>query len=191
MKIVTALKVLARLAAREDFARLTAPAAHPLIAAYLEQREDLARFCRASGDVDDVLQDIYLKVSTLDPDPPPDNPRAFLFRLTSNLLMDRWRSGQRSANRDAQWRQLNHETGAAEDLDAAPSAEAVVAGREKLARLLAALDTLPAKTQTVFRLHKFDGVSYADVAVQMGISRSSVEKHMMDALRVFSRKVQP
>ena len=132
MKIVTALKVLARLAAREDFARLTAPAAHPLIAAYLEQREDLARFCRArlggaSGDVDDVLQDIYLKVSTLDPDPPPDNPRAFLFRLTSNLLMDRWRSGQRSANRDAQWRQLNHETGAAEDLDAAPSAEAVVA----------------------------------------------------------------
>ncbi len=33
MKIVTALKVLARLAAREDFARLTAPAAHPLIAA--------------------------------------------------------------------------------------------------------------------------------------------------------------
>lgn len=107
MKIVTALKVLARLAAREDFARLTAPAAHPLIAAYLEQREDLARFCRArlggaSGDVDDVLQDIYLKVSTLDLDPSPDNPRAFLFRLTSNLLMDRWRSGQRSANRDAQ-----------------------------------------------------------------------------------------
>ena len=47
MKIATALKVLARLAAREDFARLTAPAAHPLIAAYLEQREDLARFCRA------------------------------------------------------------------------------------------------------------------------------------------------
>ena len=47
MKIVTALKVLARLAAPEDFARLTAPAAHPLIAAYLAQREDLARFCRA------------------------------------------------------------------------------------------------------------------------------------------------
>jgi len=196
MKIVTALKVLACLAAREDFARLTAPAAHLLIAAYFEQREDLARFCRArlggaSGDVDDVLQDIYLKVSTLDPDPPPDNPRAFLFRLTSNLLMDRWRSGQRSANRDAQWRQLNHETGAAEDLDAAPSAETVVAGREKLARLLAALETLPPKTQSVFRLHKFEGVSYADVAVQMGISRSSVEKHMMDALRVLSRKVQP
>ena len=45
---------------------MTAPSAHPLIAAYLEQREDLARFCRArlggaSGDVDDVLQDIYIK----------------------------------------------------------------------------------------------------------------------------------
>jgi RNA polymerase sigma-70 factor (ECF subfamily) len=175
---------------------LTAPAAHPLIAAYLEQREDLARFCRArlggtSGDVDDVLQDAYLKVSALDPALTPDNPRAFLFRLTSNLLMDRWRSGQRAAARDTQWRQINHETGPAEDLDAAPSAEAIVAGREKLARLLAVLESLPPKTQTVFRLHKFDGVSYADVAAQLGISRSSVEKHMMDALRVLARKVQP
>lgn len=182
--------------AREDFACLTAPAAHPLIAAYLEQREELARFCRArlggaSGDVDDVLQDIYIKVSALDPDPPPDNPRAFLFRLTSNLLMDRWRSSHRATNRDTQWRQINHEVGAAEDLDAAPSAEAVVAGRERLARLVAALDALPPKTQTVFRLHKFDGVSYADIAAQLGVSRSSVEKHMMDALRVLARKVQP
>ncbi|WP_428156101.1 RNA polymerase sigma factor [Brevundimonas sp.] len=175
---------------------MTAPAAHPLVAAYLEQREELARFCRArlggaSGDVDDVLQDVYLKVSALNPDPPPDNPRAFLFRLTSNLLMDRWRSSQRAANRDTQWRQINHEVGVAEDLDAAPSAEAVVAGRERLARLVAALDTLPPKTQTIFRLHKFDGVSYADIAAQLGVSRSSVEKHMMDALRILARKVQP
>jgi len=175
---------------------LTAPSAHPLIAAYLEQREDLARFCRArlggaSSDIDDVLQDIYLKVAALDPSIQPDNPRAFLFRLTSNLLMDRWRSGQRAVHRDSEWRRLNHEVGASEDLEGAPSAEAVVAGRERLACLVAALETLPSKTQTVFRLHKFEGVSYADVAAQLGISRSSVEKHMMDALRVLARKVQP
>jgi len=181
---------------REDFAFLTAPDAHPLIAAYLKQREDLARFCRArlggaSGDVDDVLQDVYLKVSSLDPDVRPDNPRAFLFRLTSNLLMDRWRSAQRAAARDSEWRQINHETGPGEDLDAGPSAEAVVAGREKLTRLISALETLPSKTQTIFRLHKFDGVSYGDIAAQLSISRSSVEKHMMDALRSLARKVQP
>ena len=175
---------------------MTAPAAHPLVAAYLEQRQDLARFCRArlggaSGDVDDLLQDLFLKVSALPADTPVDNPRAFLFRLLSNLMLDRWRSGQRAAARDSAWRQINHQTGAVEDLDDAPSAEAVVAPRERLARLVAALETLPHKTRTIFRLHKFDGVSYADIASQLDISRSSVEKHMMEALRVLARKAQP
>lgn len=175
---------------------MTAPAAHPLVAAYLEQRQDLARFCRArlggtSGDVDDLLQDLYLKVSALPADTPVDNPRAFLFRLLSNLMLDRWRSGQRAAARDSAWRQINHQTGVVEDLDDAPSAEAVVASRERLARLVAALEILPSKTRTIFRLHKFDGVSYADIAGQLDISRSSVEKHMMEALRVLARKAQP
>ena len=175
---------------------MTAPAAHPLITAYLEQREDLARFCRArlggaSSDVDDLLQDLYLKVSAMPADTQIDHPRAFLFRLISNLMLDRWRSGQRAAARDSAWRQINHATGALEDVDDAPSAEAVVAGRERLSRLVAALADLPTKTQTIFRLHKFDGVSYADIALRLDISRSSVEKHMMDALRVLSRKVQP
>lgn len=175
---------------------MTAPAAHPLIAAYLEQREDLARFCRArlggaSSDVDDLLQDLYLKVSAMPADTQIDHPRAFLFRLISNLMLDRWRSGQRAAARDSAWRQINHATGALEDVDDAPSAEAVVAGRERLSRLVAALADLPTKTQTIFRLHKFDGVSYGDIALRLDISRSSVEKHIMDALRVLARKVQP
>lgn len=173
---------------------MNAPNAHPLIAAYLEQREDLARFFQArlagkSGDVDDLLQDLYLKLSGLDPQTRIDNPRAFLFRLASNLLMDRWRSGRRSAERDSEWRRSNHVVGPVEDVDDAPSAEAVVVGRERLARLVAALSGLPPKTQTVFRLHKFDGVGYAEIATRLGISRSSVEKHMMDALRVLARKV--
>lgn len=174
---------------------MNAPDAHPLIAAYLEQREDLARFFRArlsgagEGDVDDLLQDLYLKVSGLAPQARIDNPRAFLFRLASNLMMDRWRSGRRAATRDGDWRQVNHAVGAGEDIDDTPSAEAVVAGRERLARLVAAVETLPPKTRTVFRLHKFEGVSYADIAAQMAISRSSVEKHMMEALRVLARKV--
>jgi len=117
-------------------------------------------------------------------------PRAYLYRLASNLMMDRWRSGRRSAARDAAWRTVTHESGPAGDLDDAPSAEAVVAGRERLGILLAALEDLPEKTKTIFRLHKFDGFSYGEVAENLNVSRSTVEKHMMDALRILAAKVR-
>lgn len=110
---------------------MNAPDAHPLIAAYLEQREDLARFFQArlagkSGDVDDLLHGLDLKLSGLDPQARSDNPRAFLFKLASNLLMDRWRSGRCSAERDSEWRRSNHVVSPVEDVGDAPSAEAVV-----------------------------------------------------------------
>lgn len=172
---------------------MNAPAAQDLIAAYLEQREQLGRFFRArlgpQADVEDLLQDLYMKVSVVAPSHEVREPRAFLYRLASNLMMDRLRSSRRSAVRDGAWRLVTHATDRSEDTDDAPSAEAIVAGRQRLARLTAAVETLPAKTAKVFRLHKFEGLSYAEVAVRLEISRSSVEKHMMDALRYLSAKV--
>lgn len=172
---------------------MTAPAAQDLIAAYLEQRELLGRFFRArlgaQADVEDLLQDLYLKVSAIEPDRQVREPRAYLYRLASNLMMDRWRSGRRSAIRDGAWRLATHATGPSEDLDDAPSAETVVAGRQRLALLTRAVSELPDKTSIVFRLHKFEGLSYAEVAERLGISRSSVEKHMMEALRYLAAKV--
>jgi len=171
---------------------LTAPAGHDLVAAYLEQRDALRRFFRArlgaQADVEDLLQDLYLKVSAATGQDVRD-PRAWLYRLSSNLMMDRLRSGRRATARDGAWRQVSHAVGPSEDLHDAPDAEQVVAGRERLAALVTALSDLPAKTQQVFRMHKFEGLSYAEVASRLGISRSSVEKHMMDALRLLSRRV--
>lgn len=141
------------------------------------------------ADVEDLLQDLYLKVAGIDAGAEVREPRAYLYRLASNLMMDRWRSGRRSAARDTAWREVAHVRGPTEDLDDAPSAEAVVAGRERLARLMTALDRLPDKTKTIFRLHKFEGLSYADVARTLDVSKSTVEKHMMDALRVLSARV--
>ncbi|MGO4410732.1 MULTISPECIES: RNA polymerase sigma factor [unclassified Brevundimonas] len=170
------------------------PTGHRLVVTYFEQKEALARLFRArlgpSGEIEDLMQDLYLKVAGLDSAMEVRDCRAFLYRLASNLMMDRWRSGRSSAARDGAWRLANHATGGGEDMADAPSAEAVVAGRERLAALMAALTHLPPKTQTVFRLHKFDGLSYAEVAARLEISRSSVEKHMMDALRVLSARVQ-
>ena len=58
-----------------------------------------------------------------------------------------------------------------------------IAGRERLALMLAIVDTLPPKCAQAFRLHKFDGLTHQQVALAMGISRSAVEKHISAALK--------
>lgn len=172
---------------------MTAPAAHPLLPGYFSQRDALARFFRARtgrpADVDDLMQDLYLKVIAVDPATEVRDPNAFLYRLASNLMADRWRSDRRGAARDGAWRQITVTTGVGEDVAELPTGEAVVIGRQRLALLLGVVDGLPDKTRRIFRLHKFDGLSYAQVAERLNISRSSVEKHMMDALKILMARV--
>ena len=88
-----------------------------LVEAYFAYREDLQRFIaarlgRSGQDVDDVLQDLYLKASVVGPEAQVRDPRAYLYRLASNLMMDRWRSGRRAAARDGAWRQISAGEGA-------------------------------------------------------------------------------
>lgn len=175
-----------------------APSAEPapgLLETYLDQRKAIIQFFRArmgsEADVEDLLQELYLKVAEHDPGHTVQSPRAYLYRLASNLLVDRWRAWQRSRIRDNVWRQTTRTLGIAEDVDDAPSPEAVLLDRDRLGQLLGVIASLPQRTQTIFRLHKFEGFSHAEVAKRLDISRSAVEKHMMDALRALVEKMEP
>ncbi|GAA0217208.1 RNA polymerase sigma-70 factor (ECF subfamily) [Brevundimonas nasdae] len=166
-----------------------------LVETYLLQRQAMTRFFQsrlgAEADVEDLVQELYLKVIALDAEQAQvQNPRAYLYRLASNLLIDRWRGWQRSRQRDTAWRDAAHVEGVTPEADGAPSPEAIVIDRDRLERIVRVVQKLPARTQSIFRLHKFDGVSHAEVAARLGISRSSVEKHMMDALRAITEKLE-
>lgn len=168
----------------------TAPS--PLTLAYIARRKDMRRFfsvrTRASADVEDLMQDLFLKVQRVDGDA-IENPSAYLYRLASNLLLDRLRARRRSQARDADWRRVNHTALDGADIADAPDTEAVVDARLRLERLAQALADLPPRTRQVFRLHKFDGLTHAQTAEQLGVSRSAVEKHMTRALRHLLAKV--
>jgi RNA polymerase sigma-70 factor (ECF subfamily) len=156
-----------------------------LLASYLERRDDLRRFFLArlgpDADVEDLVQDLYLKVVSLG-DEPVRNPPAFLYRLASNLMLDRLRQKRRSNIRDADWRSSNQASIGPVDVADTPDAEAAVIARQRLDKVLAALASLSPRTRQIFKLHKIDGLSYVQTAEALGITKSAVEKQISLAL---------
>ena len=70
-----------------------------------------------------------------------------------------------------------------------PPADQAMIARERLDLILAAIEGLPAPVREAFRLHKLEGLSHAETAEAMGVSRSSVEKYIMTSLRRIAQRV--
>lgn len=155
--------------------------------AYLERREALLRYFAArtgsSADAEDLLQELWLKVASAPDSEEVRNPGAYLFKQAFNLMLDKARQRRRAMVRDGVYRGLSVESVGGEDRVDAPTAEQAVVGRQSLKRLLDRLQRLPAKTREAFRLHKFEGLSQGETAQRMGVSKSSVERWMSDALK--------
>ena len=129
------------------------------------------------------MQDIYIKLTGLELDAPVQNNAAFLYRMGSNLMLDRLRQQQRATVRDGDWRQINASFVEDEAVNDEQPADEALAARQRLVLLLAAVEELPTHTRQAFRLHKLEGLSQAETAAALGVSRSSVEKYISAALK--------
>ena len=157
-----------------------------LLAVYLERREDLKRYftlrLRSADAAEDLVQDIYFKVAAgLGEE--IANPAAFLYRLGSNLMLDRLKQQRRAIQRDDGWAQTQAVRLGGEPVAEAPAADDALASRQRLARMVKALDELSPACRQAFRLHKLEGLSHAETAAAMRVSKSTIEKHISAALK--------
>ena len=164
----------------------------PLIAAYMSRRANLVRFFAArTGSVpmaEDLAQELYLKLMSREATA-ADNPIALLYKIATNLMLDRQRGEARGAARDAAWRRVAHSAVGGQDVAGEPPADDVVASRQRLRQLVSALDDLPPQMQRAFRLHKLEGLSHAETARAMGLSVKSIEKHISAALKSLTARL--
>ncbi len=167
-----------------------------LFKAYVEKRDLLVRyFTRVANDAglaEDIVQDLYLKIEATDDGDERliDDATAFLFRMAHNIHRNHIRTLGNGRRRDTDWQSL-HREGGPDGADDAPSPEAEISGRQQIGELTRALDELPERTRTIFQLHKFEGISQAQVASKLGISLSSVEKHLGAALKHLTTRFRP
>lgn len=129
----------------------------------------------------DIAQETFLRVLTVgsrmgaDREPDGDNPRGYLLRVARNLSIDLGRREGRSPF-----------IGAAIDLyeaapDQAPSQEARLSDRQKLAAVAAALDELPERTRRAFEMHRLGERTIAEIAEALGLSVSRTAALIKDA----------
>lgn len=160
---------------------------------FAETRGELVRFLTArtgsAGDAEDIVQDVWLRIQGADTGPVA-NGRAYLYRVAQNLVLDRVRERRRRARRENDWADSQADIRGGEAADLRPDAMAQIIEREDAAAFAAAIAALPEGAGRAFRLHKLDGLSHAEVAAQLGISRSGVEKHIAVAMAHLRRALR-
>ena len=164
-----------------------------LLDAYMSKRDDLVRFLtarlRSAAAAEDLVQDLYLRVASLELSEPVDNPSAYLYRLASNLMLDRLRSDRRSVARDASWLQTRRIEIGGEGVADEPSPEQATYARQRMALAAEAICELPPKTRRAFELHKLQGLTQEETAQTLGVSRKTVEKQISTALQRLMAKL--
>jgi RNA polymerase sigma factor (sigma-70 family) len=136
----------------------------------------LRRRTRNQDLADDLTQDVFLKLTTVQAViPDRRHGRAYLFRMASNLAIDHGRVEARRAEI------LSGSHVLFENVEESP--ESLAEARDQLRRIEEALTELPEKCRKVLILSQIEGMRHKEIAHQLGVSVSLVEKYRLRALR--------
>jgi RNA polymerase sigma-70 factor (ECF subfamily) len=141
----------------------------------------VARRVRPPIDPADIVQEAWVRAMPAIEAGRVDDIPAFLYGVARNLAAE----AMRQQGRWSRW--LVHHPDAEAIADDAPTAEAHVAGRDELARLHAAMDSLPPRCREVFALRHVEQLGKAEIAERLGIHVKQVEKQLRHALMLCAR----
>lgn len=132
------------------------------------------------------MQEAFLKAYQAEHITEIEQPRAFLFRTAKNLAINE------------QAKRRNRYTDAVADLEALtvlfdahadsrhePEAQALI--QERLVLAHSAIEQLSPRVREVFVLRKIYGLRQREIAARLGISQSTVEKHIARGLKDMAR----
>ncbi len=125
----------------------------------------------AGLEIDDIVQETYARLITVDQVDGIGNIKNYMFQTAYSVLVSHVR---RSKIVTFETVTDLEQLGATRE----SSPEDQVIDRDELNRLARAVADLPGKVRDVFVLRRIKGLSQRDVARELGLSESTVEKHM-------------
>lgn len=131
----------------------------------------------AVRDMDDVVQESYLRIWQARAAQPIRSARAFLFRIARNLALDLIRHERASpVAAVGDWAALPV-------VQEGPDAAALASTQEKIRLLAVALVELPPVCRQVVMLRKLSSLSRVATAARLGIAEKTVDEHLARGLR--------
>lgn len=149
-------------------------------------RQHLARRGGDRTQACDVVHDVCVQVAQMPPRAPALVPLAFLRHVATCRAIDLHRIEQ---GRRAWVLSTDTLPERADDRAAALDPARILAGRQGLGLLAAAIDALPPRAREVFVMHRVHELPQAEVAERLGISLKAVEKHVRLAQAALRRAV--
>ena len=132
----------------------------------------------SSMEVDDIVQDAYAVLASLDDVARILEPRAYLFTVARSVMLQQLRRARIVPMvQVAEVEHLGILTAEVTPEDAA------VAGQD-LRSTGALIASVPHKCRQAFVLRRVEGLPQREIAVRMGISENTVEKHIGKALKL-------
>jgi RNA polymerase sigma factor (sigma-70 family) len=147
-------------------------------------RASLYRFVRNRSDVDELLQDTYLRLLTIgfaNVPPVVESMRAYCVTVARNVALD-WLRHQKIVSI-----QYVADMESAEKIHPVDdcTGEVSVNMEQELTKLVQAVaECLPPKCAEVFLLRKIYGYSQKEIAASCGISENTVEQHLTKGTRM-------
>jgi RNA polymerase sigma-19 factor, ECF subfamily len=135
----------------------------------------------------DIAQSAYLRIWRYAEHNEIDNPQALIFKTAANLAANEFRARHRMRfiERMTPRSDEDDDHNKIENLACdTPSPEQITVARQDLKTGIAAIKRLPDRVRHAFVLSRFENKNYREIAADMNVSESSVEKYIITALKL-------
>ena len=140
----------------------------------------LRRYGASPDDAEDLVQEAVLRLHVYErAGNEIRSPESFVARTALNLAVDAVRRAHASLYEDTAVENLTI-------IDTQPRPDEVFDAEERLTIMRDTLDRVSLRTREVFFMHRLQGFSHAEIASRLGISKSTIEKHIASAVTILA-----